>query len=204
MTSPIPLYDLQGLAFGIIMSSFGVVILQTSGFVTGQLAGLSMLLAHISPWGFGLIYCLISLPFCLLAWYKKGPPFTLRTAAAVIGISLLTPYMGNTLVIEYIPPLLGALLAGCCIGVGLIALFRHNASAGGFGVLALYIEERFGIKAGWLQMLFDAAIFTAAFFTIDLYAAFYSCLCAMVVNLLIAWNFRLTPRAILEEKTQQC
>ncbi|WP_417583581.1 YitT family protein [Nitrincola sp.] len=193
MTPTTPLYDIQGLAFGITMSSLGVVILQACGFVTGQLAGLSMLLALTTPLGFGLIYSLVSLPFCVLAWYKKGKAFTLRTAVAVLGISLMTSYMTNAITIEQMPPLLGALLAGCCIGVGLIALFRHNASAGGFGVLALYIEARSGFKSGWSQMLFDATIFTAAFFTIDIYAAFYSLVCAIIVNLLIAWNFRLQP-----------
>ena len=92
-------YDIQGLAFGIVMTSLGVVFLKACGLVTGQLAGLSVLLSIVSPLGFSFWFFVINLPFYYLSWKKKGVGFTVRTMVAVIGISLLTPYLAS--IIEF-------------------------------------------------------------------------------------------------------
>ncbi|MBT9384291.1 YitT family protein [Pseudooceanicola sp. CBS1P-1] len=189
--SPISLYDAQGLAFGILLTSLGVSFLKACGLVTGQTAGLSVLLSYLLPLNFGVLFLLVSLPFFWLSWVRRGATFTLRTMVAVIGIAVLTPLLSRTITYDHLPPLLAAILAGSCCGVGLIALFRHNASAGGLGILALVIEERTGFKTGWFQMCFDAVIFLLALIFLPLGAVIYSFIGAVVLNAVIAWNFRI-------------
>ena len=48
--------------------------------------------------------------------------------------------------------------------LGLLMLFRHRASLGGVNILALYMQERFGFRAGAVQMAIDASIVLAAIF----------------------------------------
>jgi uncharacterized membrane-anchored protein YitT (DUF2179 family) len=74
--------------------------------------------------------------------------------------------------------------------MGLIALFRHGASAGGLGILALYVQDKTGFRAGWLQLIVDAMIFIASAFFLDSWAVAASFLGAAVVNVLIAFNHR--------------
>lgn len=188
----ISLYDLQGLAYGIVMTSLGVTFLKAAGLVTGQTAGLSVLLSYLLPLDFGTLFILISIPFLVLSWQRRGVDFTLRTVVAVVGIAVMSDLLGVWVRFSDLPQLLAAILAGCCTGIGLIALFRHNASAGGLGILALLIEERTGFRTGWFQMAFDAVLFALALIFLPLASVIASAVGALILNALIAWNFRIT------------
>ncbi|RVV97219.1 YitT family protein [Mesobaculum littorinae] len=190
LKSPISIYDAQGLAFGILMASLGVTFLKAAALVTGQTAGAAVLLSYLLPLDFGVFFVLISLPFFWLSWVRRSASFTLRTITAVVGISVVSPLLGAFIRFETLPPFLAAILAGACSGVGLIALFRHGASAGGLGILALIVEERTGFRTGWFQMCFDAVIFALALLVLPLDGVLYSCIGAMVLNAIIGWNFR--------------
>jgi uncharacterized membrane-anchored protein YitT (DUF2179 family) len=93
-------------------------------------------------------------------------------------------------VFDRLEPAVGAALAGGCIGLGLVVLFRHGASLGGVGVLALWLQDATGFRAGWTQLAFDAALFAAAFLVMDARMVAWSLLGAVIVNLIIAVNHR--------------
>ncbi len=57
MNRLISFHDLQGLVFGVLMTSLGVVFLEAVGLVTGQTAGLALLLSYLLPFGFGPVFC---------------------------------------------------------------------------------------------------------------------------------------------------
>lgn len=189
MKTPISFHDVQGIAFGILMTSLGVVFLKAAGLVTGQTAGLALLLSYLMPFGFGPVFFAVSIPFAILSWLKRGPDFTIRTLCSVAGIAVAVPVIASQLVFASIPPLLAAILAGACSGVGLIALFRHNSSAGGLGILALIVEQKTGFKTGWFQLCFDVVVFLIASLVLDPAQLLYSLVGAIVLNLIIAWNF---------------
>jgi uncharacterized membrane-anchored protein YitT (DUF2179 family) len=75
-------------------------------------------------------------------------------------------------------------------GAGLLALFRHRASLGGIGVLRVYLQDRFGIRAGWIQMAVDAVIFALALMLLDIGEVAYSLVGAVVLNTVVAVNHR--------------
>ncbi len=189
MKSPVSLFDLQGLIFGILLASLGIVLLKSAGLVTGQTAGLALLLSYVLPLDFGWLFFLISTPFLILAWQRRGAGFAIRTVAVVIGISALSQLLGEVIVFDRLDPLAGAILGGACAGVGLIAAFRHNASAGGMTILALIIEARTGFKAGWVQLIVDAAIFAVSTLVLDWNLILYSLVGAVTTNMIIVWNF---------------
>ena len=135
------------------------------------------------------MFFVVSLPFFFLAWSKRGPDFTIRTIAAVLGISLLGPQLARVITFENLEPMVAAGVGGACGSIGVIALFRHKASAGGGTILALVVEQKTGFKAGWFQLCVDAAIFLGAAFVLSWDLLIVSFLGAAVTNLLIAWNF---------------
>ncbi len=53
------------------------------------------------------------------------------------------------------------------MGAGMLMLFRHRSSLGGLNVLVLYLQERFGWRAGRIQMAFDCVIVLASFALVD-------------------------------------
>ncbi len=183
------IFDVQGLAFGIVMTSLSVVFLKAAGLVTGQTAGIALLLSYVLPLSFGALFFLIGIPFLILAWVKRGPVFAIRTIIAVVGISLVSQLLGKIVLFDRLDAPIAAILGGATSGMGLIAIFRHNASAGGMTILGIILEHKTGFKAGWFQLSVDAAVFLAAAFVLSPAQLFYSFLGAIITNLAIVWNF---------------
>jgi uncharacterized membrane-anchored protein YitT (DUF2179 family) len=182
--------DAQAFVLGAAMCALGVEFLRANGLVTGQTAGLAVLLSYVTPWTFGAVFFVVNLPFWVLALLRMGPRFTVKSVIAVALLAAFSDLLPRVLEIGRVEPAVGALLAGGCIGLGLIVLFRHGASLGGVGVLALWLQETTGVRAGWVQLAFDACLFAAAFAVLDPLLALWSLLGAAVVNLIVAVNHR--------------
>jgi len=57
---------------------------------------------------------------------------------------------------------------GLLMGVGFIVLFRHQASLGGVNILALYLQDKYGVRAGKVQMAVDVVILLGSYFVVSL------------------------------------
>lgn len=182
--------DAQGIAFGASMAAFGIVILTQLGFVTGQTAGLAVLISYATGWSFGAVFFIINLPFYWLGYQRMGGAFVAKTFAAVALLSLLSAYLPQYMSFDTLHPAVGAVLFGFISGAGLLALFRHGASLGGVGIVALYLQDKTGFKAGWTQLLFDLGVFTLALILRDPTTVAWSFLGALVLNLVIMMNHR--------------
>ena len=184
------LEDTQAFILGTSLCALGVELLTHLGLITGQTAGLGVLVSYLSGWSFGAVFFVVNLPFYALAWLRMGPRFTAKTFVAVALVSFMAEIMGSLISFDHVQPIAGAFLAGAVTGLGLIVLFRHGASLGGIGILALFLQERVGIQAGWVQLGFDACLFAVALLVLDPWLVAYSLLGAVVVNLIIAVNHR--------------
>lgn len=182
--------NIQGQIFGIIIISFGMSILHSLGLITGQTAGLAFLITYATGTSFGIVFFLINIPFYLLAAMRLGFAFTINTLMAVTLISIFTGLLPSFISYNYFNPLIGSVLAGLCIGIGLLGLFRHKSSCGGIGILAIYIQEKTGLKAGWFQLAFDLVLFSSSLFFLKPQLVLYSLIGAAVLNFLVAWNHR--------------
>lgn len=182
--------DAQGLAYGTVMAAFGIVVLTHLGLVTGQTAGLAVLISYATGWGFGPVFFVVNIPFYIIGYLRMGLVFTLKTFVAVAALSGLTMIMPGWIGFAHLSPAFGAILFGLVSGSALLALFRHGASLGGIGIVALILQDRFGLRAGWVQLGFDAVLFAAAFLVVDAVTVLWSFLGAAVVNLTIAINHR--------------
>ena len=79
---------------------------------------------------------------------------------------------------------------GLLMGTGMLILFRHRASLGGFNVLVLWLQERFGWRAGHVQMAIDLAILLAASGWVEPQRLAWSVLGAVALNFALAVNHR--------------
>jgi len=87
-------------------------------------------------------------------------------------------------------PLYAAIMGGLLCGVGLLVLFRHRASLGGINVLVLYLQERYGLRAGFVQLGLDAAILLLSVPMISVSLVAISLLGAAALNMTLAINHR--------------
>jgi uncharacterized membrane-anchored protein YitT (DUF2179 family) len=185
-----PIEDAQGLIIGSSMMSFSVLILTHLGLITGQTAGLAILISYITGYPFGAVFFVINLPFYWLGYKGIGLHFVIKTFIAVGLLSVISSAMPNYISFDMLDPLAGALLFGLIAGAGLIILIRHGASLGGIGILAIYLQDKTGFRAGWTQLIFDGLLFLVAFFTLDTAIVVYSFLGAAIVNVVIGINHR--------------
>ena len=81
-------------------------------------------------------------------------------------------------------------MGGLLMGAGMLILFRHRASLGGLNVLVLYLQERFGWRAGRIQMALDCAIVLCSFAVVEWWYTALSVLGAVVLNQTLATNHR--------------
>jgi uncharacterized membrane-anchored protein YitT (DUF2179 family) len=182
--------DVQGLLVGSLLVTLSVQFLQAAGLVTGQMAGLSLIVAYATGWGFGPVFFVLNLPFWWLALARVGPAFTLKTLAAVGLLSGFSMALPSVLTLGAVAAPVAAVLAGVTAGAGLLVLFRHGASLGGVGIVAFWLQETRGIRAGWLQLGFDAVVFALAFAVMAPVTVLWSLLGAAVLNTIIATNHR--------------
>jgi uncharacterized membrane-anchored protein YitT (DUF2179 family) len=119
-----------------------------------------------------------------------GVAFTVKTLAAITLLALLVEALPAWLVIAQLATPLAAVLGGLLTGTGMLILFRHRASLGGLNVLVLYLQEKRGWRAGYLQMGLDGAIVLTAFAVLPWQQIAWSVLGAVAMNLTLAINHR--------------
>lgn len=182
--------DAQGLAYGTIMAAVAIVLLTHLGLITGQTAGLAVLISYATGLSFGVVFFLVNIPFYYLGYRRMGLAFTVKTFLSVAALSALTLWLPAHLQFGAVNPWLGAVIFGLMSGSALLALFRHGASLGGIGILGLILQDRFGWRAGWVQLAFDIGLFAVALIILDPRAVAVSFVGAVVINLVIAINHR--------------
>ena len=182
--------DIQALLTGTLFVSLGIVMFGHTGLLTGGTAGVAFLLHYATGWNFGLLFFAVNVPFYGLAWKRMGKPFTVKTFIAVGLLALLTNVLPTLVHFDALNPLFSAIMGGLLMGAGMLILFRHRASLGGFNVLVLYLQDRFGWRAGRIQMALDCGIVLCSFAVVDWQHTALSVLGAVVLNQTLATNHR--------------
>jgi len=182
--------NVVALFIGTFAVSFGLYLLKEVGVATGGTAGIALLASYATSWSFGVWFVLVNLPFFALAIWRMGWRFTVKTLAAVVLVSLFSEVHPLMLKIGDMNPIYATLLGSLLAGIGLIVLFRHQASLGGVNILALYLQKSRGWRAGYVQLVVDVLIVLAAFATLPLPMVLLSVVGAVILNMIIAMNHR--------------
>ncbi|WP_205910094.1 YitT family protein [Rhizobium rhizophilum] len=182
--------DVLAMISGTMFVSLGTLIYTETMLTVGSSAGLALLLSYVSGWGFGLIFFIVNLPFYILAVKRMGWAFTLRTFTAVALVSILSKLNSQWIDFSHLDPLYATVIGGGLIGTGLLMLFRHRTGLGGINILAMYLQEKTGLRAGYFQLGVDLAILATAFFVLPADRLALSVLGAAIANLILAINHK--------------
>ncbi|MFC5301396.1 YitT family protein [Azospira restricta] len=184
------LEDAQALATGTLLFAFAIVLFREAGLLTGGTAGITFLAHYLSGVPFGLLYFLINIPFYVFGLLALGRAFTAKTFCAVALLSAYSELLPRWIAIERIDPVFAGVLGGLLAGAGLLMLIRHQASVGGLGVLAIYLQKKRGWRAGTVQMLADGFIVCGALYAVELEKVALSVIGAVMLNLVLTINHR--------------
>lgn len=182
--------DLLALVVGALFVSLGLLLFKQQGFLTGGTAGLALVITKLAPFSFGQVFFVINLPFYWLAFSRMGWRFTLNTFVSVAAVSLLADNLPIVIEFSRVSALFAAIMGGLLIGTGMLIFFRHRSSLGGVGILAFYVQERFGFSAGRFQMGVDVVIVGVGFFLVPPLVLALSVLGALALNVVIALNHK--------------
>lgn len=182
--------DVFAMLLGTLLVSIGIVLYTKATLVTSGAAGLALLAQAATGVNFGILFFAINLPFYWLAIRRMGWRFAARTFVAVGLVSIFTWATPRWLSIQAVDPVYAALAGGSLMGLGLLALFRHRTGLGGVNILALYLQEKHGIRAGWFQLAVDGVILCGALFLLPWDKVLVSMLGAAVLNLILAINHK--------------
>lgn len=182
--------DFQALLTGALIVAIGLFFVKSAGLLTGGTTGLAFLIHYSTGLNFGLTLFIANVPFYLLALQRMGWEFTLKTVLSVLMVSALTEGLPYVVKLDSVNTVFAAIVGGLLMGVGMLILFRHRASLGGFNILVLYLQERFGWSAGKIQMGLDCAILVAALWVVPPMLLLVSVLGAVILNFAITMNHR--------------
>jgi uncharacterized membrane-anchored protein YitT (DUF2179 family) len=180
----------MALLVGTLLIAFGLLLVREGGIVTGGTAGIALYLHYAFGYAFGLTFFLLNVPFYYLAVRRMGWMFTLKTFVAIGLVSVFSDHEQAFISLQHISPLYASIIGNIILGVGFLVLFRHRASLGGLNILALFLQSRFGWRAGWLQMGADVLILLLSLTIVTLPILAISVAGAVTLNLIIALNHR--------------
>lgn len=182
--------DAIAMLIGTSFIALGITLYSQATLMTGSTAGIALLIQYATGMGFGLLYFLINLPFYYFAAKRMGWPFTIRTFIAVALMSFFAKVIPFCVDFSSINPFFAALMGGTLMGMGVLALFRHRSGVGGVNILALYLQDAYGIRAGWFQLGLDIVIMFGSLFFIPLENMLLSLVGAIAMNVIIAINHK--------------
>lgn len=184
--------DALALLTGTFILSFAMTLLQQAGIMTGGTAGLSLLLHYITDIKFGVLFFFINIPFYYFAYKKMGMALVVKTFIAVAllaGFSAIIPQFFH---LSDVNPIYAAIFANVLMGVSFLILFRHRSSLGGINLLALYLQERFDIPAGKVQLGIDMVILLTSLLFVDWKLILVSIMGVIILNSIILLNHKST------------
>jgi uncharacterized membrane-anchored protein YitT (DUF2179 family) len=184
------LEDMLAMLTATGLISLGIVFFNQPGLVVGGTAGLALLLHKLLPFSFGQLFFMLNVPFYWLAWKRLGGQFVAKTLLSVTAVSFFGDHLHQWMQINEVRPIYAALMGSALVGVGLLILFRHRASLGGFNIVCLWLQERYGISAGKVQMGLDCTIVLSSAFITSWSVLLMSVSAAVIVNVVLATNHK--------------
>ncbi len=177
--------DAQALFAGTLFVAMALMLFGQAGLLIGSTAGIAFLLHYLTDISFGKLFFAINLPFYWFAWTRMGREFTVKTFLSVALLSALTEMFPHVMHVDYLDPLFAAVLGGLLLGTGCLFLARHKSCLGGATIVALYLQNRHGMRAGKVQLVIDCTVLALALFVVPPERVGYSVLAAVVMGVFL-------------------
>ncbi|RNI32853.1 YitT family protein [Rufibacter immobilis] len=164
------------ILLGILSAGFGLKgFLLTNHFIDGGVTGISMLLTHIFGIPLSLLIVLINLPFVVLGYRYVGHLFAIKSALAIVGLSLCLVFVSYPDVTT--DKMLTAIFGGVFIGLGIGLAMRGGSVLDGTEVAAVLVSKNYPLlKVSDVILLLNIIIFCTAALFLGVDVALYSIL----------------------------
>ncbi|MBU0970581.1 MAG: YitT family protein [Proteobacteria bacterium] len=173
ITYSIP-WNLFLITLGNLILAVGLkAIIIPHGMITGGFSGLGILLLYstgaLTP---GLWYLILNIPVFIIGWKFISKRFMYYSLYGMITLTLIIDLVN--LKFEIADPWLATLAGGIFVGTGAGIVFRSLGSSGGNDIISILLNQKFGIRIGTYNFMFNFVLFAFSFGTLKTDLIIYS------------------------------
>lgn len=175
-------WNLFLISAGAVIFGFGLKsIILPHGFITGGLSGVSLLVYYwttmLSP---GVWYFILNLPIFVAGWLFVSRRFLFYSIYGMVVLSLSMDLI--SLQIPIMDPFLVILAGGCVAGAGAGITLHSLGSLGGNDIIAIILNQKFGLRIGTFFFIFNLVLFAFSFGVLDVELVLYSLALSFVIS----------------------
>ena len=140
-------------------SAFGLIVLPNQ-FAAGGVTGFSVLLQNIIPLPVSVLVLAVNLSLFLLGWIFIGKDFVFKTLLTSIIFPFVLEITQQFDIFHELAAdsLVSSILAGAILGLGCGFILLGNGSGGGFDILGVILNKKFGISVSIVMYICDFII----------------------------------------------
>ena len=140
-------------------SAFGLIVLPNQ-FAAGGVTGFSVLLQNIIPLPVSVLVLAVNLSLFLLGWIFVGKDFVFKTLLTSIIFPFVLEITQQFDIFHELAAdsLVSSILAGAILGLGCGFILLGNGSGGGFDILGVILNKKFGISVSIVMYICDFII----------------------------------------------
>ena len=170
------LANLAMIVAGIFSAGMGIHgFLFSSHFIDGGVTGISMLVATVTGVPLPVLIFALNVPFVVLGYRQIGRAFAIRSALAIVGLSICLATVHFPDVTADL--LLTAIFGGFFLGAGIGLAIRGGAVLDGTEIAALLISKKVEIfRVGDIILAMNIVIFLSAAYFLGIDKSLYSIL----------------------------
>ncbi|MFW5836520.1 MAG: YitT family protein [Desulfovibrionaceae bacterium] len=173
LTFSVP-WNMGVITLGCLLIAFAVkAVAIPHGFIAGGMSGLGLVtyygLGGLTP---GQWYFALNVPVFLVGWVFVSRRFFLYSLYGMFAVSAFIDLLSYRLPVE--DPWLAVLAGGAILGAGVGVALRSLGSTGGVDILMVLFHQKWGLRMGWFEFLFNLLVFLGGALFLDLSRILYS------------------------------
>lgn len=126
-----------------IAMAFGSIVVPM-GFASGGTTGLAMILAKFIPLPLSTVVLMVNCVLFVAGYLYLGKAFAMKTALCAFSFPYFLSFF-QKFPVSSINPVVGALIAGLMLGLGTKMILDGDGSSGGFDVIGVILNRKYGI-----------------------------------------------------------
>lgn len=186
ITYSIP-WNLFLITLGSIIFSIGLkAIVIPNSMITGGFSGAGILIYYYSGiFTPGIWYLLLNIPVFILGWIFVSKRFLLYSLYGALIITVAIDFIQFEIALKDL--MLATIAGGAVLGAGAGIVFRSLGSVGGNDIIAIMLNQKFGIRIGTYNFCFNLILFLCSFGLLNTELILYSMTMSYITSQVIEY-----------------
>lgn len=153
------IFELLQITFGTIIMAIGVSqFLLPNKLSSGGFSGLATIPYYLFNWPVGRTVLILNIPFFILAFFRIGKEFFVKTLIGTILLSSFIDFFNMHHIVIH-DSILACIYGGILIGIGTAIILKANGSTGGSDLVSFIIKSfKPGLSTSNLIVIFDIIV----------------------------------------------